>query len=130
MIAFLLGWYRYTIKIIFFLEGQPDFSYKDVDNWKNQWPECNGTKQSPINIKKFEVTFDSNYKPNLTFWNYEKKPVKLRIQHLGHTRKNLKKFPVLIIFCFLSANEIYSYSFTIAPTSFYSTLQLPPSFTL
>lgn len=65
-----------------------DWSYKNPDEWKTQFPkDCGGERQSPINI---EMESTKPGEPVGLKWNNYKKIAKTAsVSNNGHTRKIL-----------------------------------------
>ena len=79
--------------------GAPDgrhwnYESEGPDFWKEEFLNCKGQKQSPIDITKDSLEYDSNLK-KISFNNYENES-SWNVSHNGHTGINLpieeKKF--------------------------------------
>lgn len=76
---------------------QLEFDYKAPDKWKDKFPSCGGSNQSPVNLdfKKFREVVDPQ---KLQFHHYDNVPKKMIIVNNGHTRKNKFKKIILIVY--------------------------------
>lgn len=56
--------------------------YKNADLWKNEFPECNGTRQSPIDI---DLTSSKMFIPrSLKLKNYNGLPTAMKLTNDGN----------------------------------------------
>ncbi|KAH0567231.1 carbonic anhydrase 1-like [Cotesia glomerata] len=73
-----------------------DYSYKNADEWANEYPQCGGSLQSPIDVSFDlidESDFDSDRKP-LIFENiYDTVAERMTLENDGHTLKLLFQWP-------------------------------------
>ncbi|XP_057325625.1 carbonic anhydrase 6-like isoform X2 [Microplitis mediator] len=63
-----------------------EYSYKDPDTWKEQYPQCGGTEQSPIDVTDYDMRknfADSAYRINLE--HYKTVPAKMTMKNNGHS---------------------------------------------
>ncbi|XP_014300098.1 carbonic anhydrase 2-like [Microplitis demolitor] len=78
---------NYKKKIIFFLffliGSIAAWDYKDVESWKDEFPQCGGKQQSPINLDQIDLFDDVAEELNLQ--SYHIKPVKMALSNNGHT---------------------------------------------
>lgn len=61
-----------------------DWSYRSADDWKNTYPSCGGSEQSPINIDVNKFVNNSQGLFPITYSNYDKVPTKMTLKNNGH----------------------------------------------
>ncbi|KAG8035753.1 hypothetical protein G9C98_001409 [Cotesia typhae] len=71
---------------------QLEFDYKAPDKWKDKFPSCGGSNQSPVNLdfKKFREVVDPQ---KLQFHHYDNVPKKMIIVNNGHTLELRGQWP-------------------------------------
>jgi len=58
-----------VLTLVTFVKSKGHFSYDDQSNWPHEYPQCDGRRQSPINVKSAEVIVDEDL--NLQFKKYD-----------------------------------------------------------
>ncbi|XP_057325841.1 carbonic anhydrase 2-like isoform X2 [Microplitis mediator] len=67
-----------------------DYNYKDPDTWKEQYPHCGGSEQSPIDVTVLNQIKRKNFEDVYTkIWlqNYKTVPAKMTMKNNGHSLK-------------------------------------------
>ncbi|CAD6215980.1 GSCOCG00004284001-RA-CDS [Cotesia congregata] len=70
-----------------------DYSYKNADEWANEYPQCGGSLQSPINLT-WHLVDDSDSNEPIIFENiYDTVAERMTLENDGHTLKLLFQWP-------------------------------------
>ncbi|KAH0567230.1 carbonic anhydrase 2-like [Cotesia glomerata] len=65
-----------------------DYSYKNADEWKNENPQCGGSRQSPLDVDRVEMEDSSGEPSAIKFEHiFSTVPERLILQNDGHTLK-------------------------------------------
>ncbi|XP_059611786.1 carbonic anhydrase-like [Phlebotomus argentipes] len=62
-----------------------EFSYVDADRWRDRFPMCGGTAQSPVNLRPFDCNRLQGGRSSLTFINAFTPPRTVELINNGHT---------------------------------------------
>ncbi|XP_044587836.1 carbonic anhydrase-related protein-like isoform X1 [Cotesia glomerata] len=66
-----------------------NYSYRNADDWKNEFPECGGSEQSPLDVgENYDIEDKlSNSINEIYFENYDTLPERMILKNDGHTLK-------------------------------------------
>ena len=66
-------------------ENHKSFDYTNPDDWSEDYPECGGSRQSPINIDIQDVKMMENKSQPLGGSGYDTQPLSMTITNNGHS---------------------------------------------